>query len=180
MSENKKSYVELGSHSCQHPHVQQQCYLEIVYISRLQHFMHGEYNTFDVHQFDGVWPKVPMINVLKTYDTGKIWVFDNEFSTYEGYKYFYHPTFTKWYWIQEWILKSLCIFNKKMIINVQNLAEKKSPVDFLMDFLKESEPLYQEFEDKIFVPEVHRLCFTSRFAERLNSVLLWVEHCKRK
>ena len=67
-----------------------------------------------------------------------------------------------------------------MIINVQNLAEKKSPVDFLMDFLKESEPLYQEFEDKIFVPEVHMLCLTSRFAERLNSVLLWVEHCKRK
>ena len=142
--------------------------------------MHNRWELFDIDQFDGILPNEPMHNVLKTYDTGKIWVIDNEFSTYASYIYYYQPTFTKWYWIEEWVLKSLCIFNKKMIINIQNLAEKKSPVDFLMDFLTVSEPLYQDFEDKVFVPGMHRFYFNTRFAERLNSVLLWVEYCKRK
>ena len=69
-------------------------------------------------------------NIKKYIATSKFWGFDNEFSAYEGYKYFYTTRtgtgkgFTKWFWIQEQLLKVICVFNRKTVESIRILAQK--------------------------------------------------------
>ena len=122
----------------------------------------------------------PNRNVRKTYDAGKLWLFDNEFTFYVGYDYAYTPTYTKFFWFHEEILKALCIFRRNTISKIQMMVDMQDPLEYLLKYVREKDPLYRIFEsnDLDRVKYAKKLIVESRFHERLKLVMSWVEYCK--
>ena len=126
---------------------------------------------------------MPIRNIARSYEDNKLWLFDNEFAMYQGYKYMYTnysaQMYTKWFWAQEKIIKTVCIFRKQTIENIYRLVVMDSPVEYLMSYIHKKENLYQAFTDKTIIWDHAKSTFESRFHERLKFIIAWANYCKR-
>ncbi len=117
----------------------------------------------------------PIHNIRKNYDTGKFWLFDNEFAMYEGAKYMFSifdtEKFTGVYWHQERILKSLCVFRHETVENIKHLAEMKSPLGYLIEFVRSKEPLYDLLAQQVPTKPFTRDLMESRFHARMKFLI---------
>lgn len=121
----------------------------------------------------------PMWNTRQDYETGKLWLFDNEYSFYTGYEPSYIQQYSWQYWYHERLLKSICIFRQQTINLVSDLASRPSPADYLLQYIRRREPLYEKMEHILLLERNTRKKFMSKFKDRLNFVLAWVNYCSR-
>ena len=126
--------------------------------------------------------EAPIHNVRKTHDTGKFWLSDNELSSYEGFKYLYSEydtkKYTPYFWMQEKVLKSLCLFKKQTILTIKRLSEMPSPAEYLLNYVRENDPLYHKLEESGDIVPLTKTLFLSRFHERLTFFMSWVDFCR--
>ena len=120
-------------------------------------------------------------NVMQEPDKNKFWLFDNEYSIYAGYNFMYNRghrlEYTKFYWLQEQILQTLCLFNENLVLNIQRLADMSSPYEYLLQYIKTQDPLYNKLEESAQVSPVDVSVFRTRFHERLKHFLAHVNFC---
>ena len=123
----------------------------------------------------------PIRNVMQVPDTNKFWLFDNEYGMYVGYKYLFTTSnlleYTKWFWVQEQILKSICVFNENTVKNIQRLASMQSPHEYLLAYVREKDPLYHKLEAITELMPLEVSLFRERFHERLKFLMMWINFC---
>ena len=123
----------------------------------------------------------PIRNVMQVPEKKKFWLFDNEYSLYVGYKYLYSTgndlEYTRWFWMQEEIIKTLCIFNEKTVKNIKRLSSMQSPYEYLLAHVRENDPLYWKLEASGQLLPLEELLFRTRFHERLKYIISWVMFC---
>ena len=130
--------------------------------------------------------ETPIRNVRQTYDSGKLWLFDNEFSSFEGFKNLYSDVnsddekeeYTEWFWLQESILRSICVFRKQTIQNIEALAEQPLPDQFLLRYVQNKESYFHAIDDIGELSPGTKYLFAKRFRERLKLLMSWIQYCK--
>ena len=115
-------------------------------------------------------------NMMQVPGKNKFWLFDNEYGLYVGYNYIYEYR-KKLFWIQEQILKILCVFNEKTIKNIQQLASMESPYEYLLAYVRENDSLYLKLEASKQLQPSEELLFRTRFHERLKYIMSWIMFC---
>ena len=130
----------------------------------------------DVHIIHGIK------NVQKDSTSNKFWLLDNEQAMFEGAKFLFSTynkkEYTDFFWLHERILNILCVFRTKTIENIRRLATMESPTDYLLQTVREKEPLYDLLSQKIPIKPLTKELFESKFKPRLLYLLSWVEYCK--
>ena len=122
-------------------------------------------------------------NVRKIPNSGKFWLFDNEFSVYAGFRCLYAANngnleYTLWYWLQEQILKTCCIFNEETIQKIRKLASVESAAEHLLPYTRMHDPLYGRFEAATSMDHLTQTLFRERFHERIKFLLNWIDYCE--
>ena len=122
-------------------------------------------------------------NVGKNRQNGKLWLFDNEFSVFQGAQYLYTygntRKLTKYFWFHERVLRMTCMFKRETIYMIQKLARKASVADFVLTYVRNNEPLFDTLEKQTNMSEFVKNTFYNRFHERFKFVIAWVEYCKQ-
>ena len=111
----------------------------------------------------------------------KFWLIDNEYSVYVGYNALFNMTNhfedTQQFRIHEHIIKSLCVFNENIVKRIQWMADMKSPYEYLLEYIRDRDPLFHKMEtsNRLFVR--HEVLFKTRFHGRLKGFMMWANFC---
>ncbi len=71
------------------------------------------------------------------------------------------------------MLRTNCVFRRSTVHRLFALTKSADPAGLLLRFVADNEPLFGE------LPKIHEnSLFSERFAERLDEVWQWVQHCQ--
>lgn len=63
-------------------------------------------------------------------------------------------------------------------MNIKRLSEMPSLVEYLLNYVREQDPLFHLLEESNDISPLANELFQSRFQERLTFFMSWVEFCK--
>ena len=124
-------------------------------------------------------------NVGESRKNGHLVLFDNESSFYRGYATLQtNGSLTEMYWYNEYVLRLVCIFQRRTVEGVRQIAASSDPLEYLFRFVRQMDSLAFTVEDneaatkwyKIRVIEARPILPV--FRERLNNVLDWISKCE--
>lgn len=112
-------------------------------------------------------------NLAKSTRTGSLWMIDNESAFLAGYGVIHLQKDRKMSRYLENMLKANCIFRRSTVQRLFALHKSARPAELLIQLTQTNEPLFQE------LPTIHEnSIFVQHFAERLEQVWQWVQHCQ--
>eukprot|EP00094_Tigriopus_californicus_P001619 TCALIF_01566-PA protein Name:"Similar to Fjx1 Four-jointed box protein 1 (Mus musculus)" AED:0.11 eAED:0.11 QI:0/0.66/0.5/1/0.66/0.5/4/214/472 len=114
-------------------------------------------------------------NLAKSTRTGSLWMIDNESAFLAGYGVIHLQKDRKMSLYLEDLLKANCIFRRTTVQRLFALHKSAKPAELLIHLTQQNEPLFQE------LPTIHEnSIFVQHFAERLEQVWQWVQHCQSR
>ena len=115
------------------------------------------------------------IRNLRKWQTGKLWLIDNESGLLDSYSLLYmlrHHDDKRFVSFHEQMISTMCIFRNRTIAKISQLAAMDTPDKALVDYTTEQEPLFRLLP----LTKDYDL-FTKYFRTRLKRVLDWVRSC---
>ena len=103
-------------------------------------------------------------NVETSETSPKIWMIDNEFGLKESMKT--NP---------DRLLKSFCVFQKKIVKQLWSLAQEKIPFEVIKQFAIQHDPVINNVNKDYW----QRIVSNDKFATRLNLAIQWFETCEK-
>lgn len=117
------------------------------------------------------------IRNLRQWQTGKLWLIDNESGLFDSYDLMYRggETGSRFITFHLQMLKTMCIFHKSFADKLQELSELERPAEALVTYTKAQEPLYSH------LPHSSEYgLFQKYFHTRLKEVVSWIENCRSR
>ncbi len=116
-------------------------------------------------------------NLRKVWQSGKLWLIDNESGLFDGYDLMYRGKQNgvrfKHFHLQ--MLHTNCIFRRGMVDKLYTLNSVSSPEEALLQYVSLQEPLYK------YLPKTKaESLYKSYFHTRLKEVIGWIEKCKSR
>ena len=116
-------------------------------------------------------------NLRKTWNNGKLWLIDNESGLFDAYELIYKggKMGHRFVDFHKQILQISCVYRKELVENLKKLAESPNPMDDLINYANEQEPLLNKVRDIA----QHRL-FNKHFPDRLKEAYSWIKSCEQR
>ena len=119
-------------------------------------------------------------NLRQTNKDKKFWLIDNESGLLDAYMLMYEnhsrsgPRFIQFH---SQMLKTMCIFQRKITDQVAKLASMKDPAGYLLKVTQDNEPLFKSIQIAKKDSHIMRL-FLDNFHNRLKEVKTWIDTCR--
>lgn len=112
-------------------------------------------------------------NLVQSPTLHKLWLIDNERGLTGAYQFIYSPFGIKRKFLkfQLDMLRTMCIFDKKVVTNINSLANDTNPFHTLESYAVQREPLIQKLNSNL------SKIFTEKFSERLEEIQNWIDTC---
>ena len=114
-------------------------------------------------------------NLRRQWDTGKMWLIDNESGLLDAYMLLYGPSNTGslFHEFHRRMLQSICIFRRQTVDRIQWLSEKSSPSHVLESLATDSNFSYLKIGLTAELDLFHRF-----FHIRLKEIIDWIRKCQ--
>ncbi|GAB6021411.1 Four-jointed box protein 1 [Chamberlinius hualienensis] len=118
-------------------------------------------------------------NLVRNSNTGALWLIDNESGLLDAYSLLYseeHPSQGERFLnFHKLMLQTICVFRRSTVRQIRLFGGHSQPHKFLLDYVKQNEPLFYENEIDYNKYEL----FRRHFKHRIEEVNIWINQCQR-